>query len=398
MAVTLAQVFQAFGATYLAAHGVSAPQARVWRAVIDCRTARLGGHCLECDACGRRDYLYHSCRNRHCPQCQTRAKEAWTRRRLTELLPVPYAHLVFTLPHALNPLATVHGRWVYETLLGAVAHTLSAFAQNHRWLGAEPAFTLVLHTWTQDLRRHVHVHAVMACGGLDAEGNWVTPKRKPRFLFPVHALSRVFRRKFLNALDSAHRRQRIPRDPAAEPAAWSKRRRALLQHDWVVYAKTPLGGAAEVLEYLSRYTHRTAISSERIVAIRDEQVLLRVRANAHGGKRVVRMPGTAFLGRFLQHVLPPGFKRIRHYGLLASARKAKRLSAARQALNAPLPNPLAQESAEQFMRRVAERDISRCPLCAQGTLRVVALLPPERSAAHRPSPAPAYPSACRGPP
>ena len=238
----LAEVFQTFGAEYLDAHGLTAPQAKVFRAVLDCRTAALGGHCLECDTCGHRDYVYHSCRNRHCPNCQTRAKEDWSRRRMTELLPVPYAHLVFTLPHDLNPLAAFHDRWVYDTLMTCVAATLSEFARNPRWLGAEPAFTLVLHTWTQDLRRHIHVHVLIACGGLDAEGNWVEPKRNPRFLFPIHGLSRVFRAKFLDALDAARQAGKLTLDPAATPEAWAERRRRLLRYDWVVYAKTPLGG------------------------------------------------------------------------------------------------------------------------------------------------------------
>jgi hypothetical protein len=374
---SLARCLAAFGTDYRDRHPLSLPQAKVWRAIENCRTAALGGHRLQCGDCGHSEYVYHSCRNRHCPQCQTRTKDAWTRARLAEVLPVPYGHLVFTLPHDLNALAAVHDRWLYETLLACVAHTLTEFALNPRWLGAVPAFSLVLHTWTQDLRRHVHVHAVMACGGLDNEGRWITPQRQPRFLFPVHALSRVFRAKFLHALDAARRTRLIPCDPAAGPAAWNKRRRALLKHDWVVYAKTPLGGAAEVLAYLSRYTHRTAISNERIVAIRERDVLLWVRADERGGKRVIRLPGTTFIGRFLQHVLPPGFKRIRHYGLLAPARKAQRLSAARQALNAPAPNPLAQESAEQFMQRVAQRDIVRCPCCGKGRLQTVEVLLPQ---------------------
>jgi hypothetical protein len=398
VSATLAQVFETFGAEYLDAHGVSAPQAKVWCAVRNCRTAALGGHCLACDDCGHREYVYHSCRNRHCPTCQTRAQADWTRRRLAELLPVPYAHLVFTLPHALNPLAAVHDRWVYDTLMAGVAETLSEFARNLRWLGAEPAFTLVLHTWTQDLRRHVHVHVLMACGGLDEPGNWVKPKRNPRFLFPVHALSRVFRAKCLDALDAARQAGLLPRDPAADPKTFATRRRQLLKHDWVVYAKTPLGGPAEVLEYLSRYTHRTAIANERIVAMRDDQVFLRVRANDQGGKRVIRIPGTDFLGRFLQHVLPPGFKRIRHSGLLASAHKREHLAQARQALRVPEPAPPAVEAAADFMRRVAQRDITRCPCCAKGTLRVVAILRQERSVGVRAHPAPALSPACRGPP
>jgi hypothetical protein len=305
MSATLAEVFHTFGAEYLDALGLTAPQAKVVRAVLDCRTAALGGHCLECDECGHREYVYHSCRNRHCPTCQTRAKEDWSRRRMIELLPVPYAHLVFTLPHELNPLAAVHDRWVYDTLMACVAATLSEFARNPRWLGAEPAFTLVLHTWTQDLRRHLHVHVLIACGGLDAQGNWVEPKRNPHFLFPVHALSRVFRAKFLDALETAHQAGRLPRDPAATPEAWAYRRRRLLRHDWVVYAKTPLGGPAEVLDYLSRYTHRTALPNERIVAIRDGEVLLRVRADHHGGKRVIRIPGAVSLGGFSSRCCRP---------------------------------------------------------------------------------------------
>jgi hypothetical protein len=398
VSATLAQVFEAFGEEYLDAHGVSGPQAKVMRAVLDCRTPALGGQALECDACGHRQYVFHSCRNRHCPTCQARAKDEWGRRRIAELLPVPYAHLVFTLPHELNGLAGFHGQWAYDALMRCVAETLTEFAATPRWLGAEPAFTLALHTWTQDLRLHLHVHVLMACGGLNADGEWVEPKRNPRFLFPVHALSRVFRAKFLDALDAAHRTGLIPNDPAGNPKDYAERRRRLLKCDWVVYAKTPLGGPAEVLEYLSRHTHRTAVSNERIVAIREGDVLLRVRADGSGGKRVVRIPGPAFVGRFLQHVLPPGFKRIRHYGLLSPARKRDRLAAARDALNVPAPSPPTLEAAADFMRRVAQKDLSQCPCCGQGSLQAVAVLLPNRTAAIRPHPALAFPPACRGPP
>ena len=396
MSASLAQVFEAFGEEYLDAHGVSGPQAKAMRAVLDCRTPALGGRAVECDNCGHREYVFHSCRNRHCPACQTRAKDEWVRWRIAELLAAPYAHLVFTLPHGLNGLAGFHGQWAYDALLRSVAETLTEFAGNPRWLGAEPAFTLVLHTWTQDLRRHLHVHVLMACGGLNADGEWVGPKRNPRFLFPVRALSRAFRAKFLDALDAAHRTGLIPNDPADNPNDYAERRRQLLKCDWVVYAKTPLGGPAEVLEYLSRYTHRTAVSNERIVAIRDGCVLLRVRADGSGGKRVARIPGPVFIKRFLQHVLPPGFKRIRHYGLLSPARKRDRLAVARDALNVPAPSPPALEAAEDFMRRVAQKEISQCPRCGRGVLQVVAVLPPPRASAIRPHPAPNPP--CRGPP
>jgi hypothetical protein len=239
---------------------------------------------------------------------------------------------------------------------------------------------------------------LIACGGLDAQGNWVEPKRNPRFLFPVHALSRVFRAKFLDALDAARQADKLTLDPADTPEAWAERRRRLLRYDWVVYAKTPLGGPAEVLDYLSRYTHHTAISNERIVAIRNGDVLLRVRADDSGGKRVIRIPGTVFIGRFLLHVLPPGFKRIRHYGLLSPAHKRERLAQARQALQVPAPSPLAFEAAEAFMQRVAQKDISRCPCCEHGTLRIVAELPPDRSVVVRPHPSLLPHPTCRSPP
>jgi len=266
--------------------------------VKNCRTAELGGHVEACDGCGHQRIAYNSCRNRHCPQCQSRERAAWHAARLAELLDVPYCHLVFTLPHALNALAAVHARWVYETLMRCAAATLNEFAANARWLGGIGAFTLVLHTWTQDLRRHLHVHALMACGALhlDAGGDvtWVQPRRSRRFLFPVRALSRVFRGKFIQALCQACREGRLPRDPAAGPAQRSDRLAALRRHDWVVYAKTPLAGPAAVLDYLSRYTHRTAIGNERLVAIDGDHVRLRVRADA--GKRVVSIDAEQFIG------------------------------------------------------------------------------------------------------
>jgi hypothetical protein len=229
------------------------------------------------------------------------------------LLPLPYCHLVFTLPHALNGLAQCHDRWVYRTLMQCVAATLSDFAANPRWLGATGAFTLVLHTWTQDLRRHIHVHALMACGGLDDGGRWCAPTRSPTFLFPVHALSKVYRGKFLDALRHAIHAGELPRDPASTEVARRQRLKQLLRHGWVVYAKTPLAGPEMVLDYLSRYTHRVAVSNERIVGIDARSVRLRVRADDHGGRRTVLIDGPTFIERFVQHVLPPGFKRTVHH-------------------------------------------------------------------------------------
>jgi hypothetical protein len=290
-----------------------------------------------------------------------------------ELLPVPYFHLVFTLPHSLNGLASCDSRALYALLFGAVADTLGDFAANARWLGGTPSFTLVLHTWKQDLGRHLHVHALVAGGALTAGGEWVAPKRG--FLFPVRALSRVFRGKFLDALDLA--RDRIRFEAARSDAAWRNLFAALRRHDWVVYAKQPLGGPAQVLEYLGRYTHRVAISNERILGMDGSTVRFRVRDSANSNrKQVVRMEAGEFIGRFLLHVLPKGFKRIRHYGLLGPAHKAANLAAARAALVAPAPDPVVVESVEAFMRRVAGIEWLCCPHCREGRFVVVAVISP----------------------
>lgn len=374
---TLAETLRQFGAGYLATHTLSTAQARAWRAIVACRTAALGGQHLACDACGHRHWQYHSCRNRHCPQCGSRAKDAWLQGRLAEVLPVPYTHLVFTLPHSLNGLYRMHPRWVINTLFACTARALSEFAANPRWMGVTggtPAFSLVLHTWKQDLALHLHLHVVMACGVLDEQGQWHQPTRKPDFLFPVEALSAVFRGKFMAALTAAHRAGLLVRDPDGPDGRWRTRQRALYRHEWVVYAKTPLGGPAQVLDYLSRYTHRTAISNQRLRAITTQQVTITVRADDYGGKQRVRIEGVEFVRRFLLHVLPDGIKRIRHYGVLASASKRIKLTAARLACQMPAVNPRAMESAQAFMMRVAKIDVLVCPCCKAGRLRTIAVL------------------------
>lgn len=371
---TLADVLRRFGAAYLAQRILSTPQAKAWRAILACRTAALGGHRVQCDGCGHSHAVYHSCRNRHCPQCGARAKDAWLQARLGDVLPVPYAHLVFTLPHALNALYGAHPCWVIDTLFACSAQTLKEFAADPRWLGGTPALSLVLHTWTQDLQRHLHVHGVMACGALADDGHWQVPRRSPQFLFPVHALSRVFRGKFMAALEHARQCHTLPRDPQGAHGDWNRRRQRLYQHDWVVYAKTPMGGPAQVLSYLARYTHRTAISNERILGIDTQHVAWRVRADAHGGKRIVRLAGGEFVRRFLLHVLPTGIKRIRHYGLLAPATKRICVAKVRAALVMPAAHPLAIESAQAFMQRVAQQDIAQCPHCPHGRLHIVQVL------------------------
>ena len=379
----LAQVLRRHGPAYLADHPLSVAKAKVWRAIVSCRTAALGGHVHTCDACGTTRHLYHSCRNRHCPQCQTRAKEAWLAARRREVLPVPYFHLVFTLPHDLNGLIGQCPRTLYEMLFAAVSGTLTEFAANPRWLGGTAAFTLVLHTWKQDLGRHVHVHALVPAGALTADGQWVAAKRG--FLFPVHALSRVFRGKFVAALKRAREEEKLRAealrgDALSTQAAWGDLLTRLYAHDWVVYAKQSLGGPEQVLEYLGRYTHRVAVSNERILGIDADTVRLRVRASANGNrKRTLDVPAQSFIERFLLHVLPKGFKRIRHYGLLASAGKATKLAQARAALSAPTPDPALIESVAQFISRINRIEWLRCTHCAIGRLIPTASIAPARA-------------------
>jgi hypothetical protein len=377
MSATLADALHQFGPAYLAKCILSTAQAKAWRAIAACRTSALGGQRLDCDTCGDSHWQYHSCRHRCCPQCGTRAKEAWLQGRLAEVLAVPYAHLVFTLPHSLNALYGAHPRWVIDTLFTCTAQTLAEFAANDKWMGTTggtPAFSLVLHTWTQDLRLHIHMHAVMACGVLDDDGRWITPTRRPDYLFPVLALSKVFRGKFMSALALAHENGQIERDPQGQGVDWRARQKQLYKHSWVVYAKTPLGGPAQVLEYLSRYTHRTAISNERIRLVGDREVAFNVRADDRGTKRLMRLQGEEFVRRFMLHVLPTGIKRIRHYGVLASSCKRVKLDAARLALQMPAINPQAIESAQAFMARVTKMDILLCSCCRIGRLHVTATL------------------------
>ncbi|MGH8700143.1 MAG: IS91 family transposase [Burkholderiales bacterium] len=378
----LADIVRAHGAAFRAAHRLCAVQHRALRAIERCRTAALGGELRACDACGERRYVYHSCRNRHCPKCQTRAKERWLADRRAELLPVPYFHLVFTLPHELNALAQGNPRALYAMLFAAAAQTLIEFGENPRWLGGEIATTLVLHTWGQTLTQHLHVHALVAAGALSASGTWVRSRRG--FLFPVKALSVVFRAKFLAALGEALGRGRLALSGGTaallEPRAQRTLLAALRAKAWVIYAKRPFGGPAQVLEYLGRYTHRTAIGNERLVSAEANTVRFRYKDYTHQGKRkVLALDPLEFLRRFALHVLPRGFMRIRHYGLIANRNKRALLERARAALHAPAAEHEATtaESIAAFWQRVAGIDIARCPHCGQGTLRFIASLVPQ---------------------
>jgi hypothetical protein len=379
--VELADIVHRHGVAFRAAHRLCAVQHRALHAIESCRTAALGGELRQCDACGMQRYLYHSCRNRHCPKCQTRAKERWLTARRAELLPVPYYHLVFTLPHELNPLAQGNPREIYTMLFAAAAETLIEFGRNPHWLGGEIAATLVLHTWGQTLTQHLHVHCLVAGGALSDSGVWIHSRRG--FLFPVKALSVVFRGKFLASLDCALNQGEFALSGSTAALVESRQRKrlfaALRARPWVVYAKRPFAGPEQVLDYLGRYTHRTAISNDRLISADVKTVRFRYKDYPHGARRrVMDLQPVEFLRRFTLHVLPRGFNRIRHYGLLANRNKRRLLAQACKALHAPVARPQAPgpESARAFWQRVADFDIERCPRCQRGRLLLVAPLAP----------------------
>ena len=379
--VELAQVFARHGAAYRATHRLATVQYRALRAIEACRTAALGGHIERCAACGGLRYSYHSCRNRHCPKCQTLAKERWLAARRAELLPVPYFHVVFTLPHTLNALAQGNPRVLLRLLFDAAARTLLEFGKNPRWLGGEIGLTMVLHTWGQTLDQHLHVHCLVSGGALGPDGHWIYPHRG--FLFPVKALSKVFRGKFLAGLKRAFDAGALAL--AASTAALAEARHraaffaALRAQAWVVYAKRPFAGPEQVLQYLGRYTHRIALTNNRLVSLSETEVRFRYKDYAHGNRRkVMALDAPEFLRRFLLHVLPRGFMRIRHYGLLGNRAKRHQLARARDALNCPSPEPVlaAPETIEAFWLRVAHLDIHQCPHCRSGELHRIGTLAP----------------------
>jgi hypothetical protein len=347
-ALEVADVLHAQGDAFVDQHPwLSVQQRSVLRAIARCRTAALGGHRDRCDACGHQALSYNSCRNRYCPKCQAQARERWLAAREQELLDVPYVHVIFTLPHALLPLCHRNARQVYTWLFQASAATLRAVAADPRHLGAEIGGLSILHTWGQTLVRHPHVHCVVPAGGLSRDhARWIRPKCAGFFL-PVKVLSRVFRGKFVAALRDAYARDTLDLAGATEglrdPAQWHAFVEALFQTDWVVYAKPAFGGATAVLRYLGRYTHRVAISNHRLRAFDGNRVTFQWKDYAHGDQsRTMTLSAMEFLRRFIQHVLPRGFVRIRHFGYLASACRTARLALARTLLAQPVPVPLAR--------------------------------------------------------
>src|SRR5271166_751796 len=340
------------------------PHLKVLLAIARCRTAALGGHIDECTRCGHRAPIsYNSCRNRHCPKCQSGAREHWLEARRRELLPSPYAHVVFTLPQQLASLALQNKKIIYDLLLRASAETLLEVARNPRRLGAEIGFFSVLHTWNQKLQLHPHVHCVVPAGGLSLDDTrWI--RSRPRFFLPRPVLRRVFRGKFVAGLKSAfqHNQLRFSGELAllAQPKIFASWLRPLFRKNWVVYCKPPFGGPEYVLQYLGRYTHRVAISNHRLISLADDQVTFRWRDSAHHNEqKLMTLSLDEFLRRFLLHLLPKGFVRIRHFGFLANRQRSTLLPLCFQLLpSTPGPQTGQDSSAAQ-----EPRPVWRCPKC-----------------------------------
>jgi putative transposase/transposase-like zinc-binding protein len=381
----VADIVREYGQAFRATHHVSHEQARVLHAIGQCRTAARGGHGEVCEACETERICYNSCRNRHCPKCQGRARAKWLAAEQALLLPVPYFHVVFTLPHQLNPLIRVNQRTLYPLLFQAAAQTLQEFARDPTHLGAELGITAVLHTWGQTLTEHVHVHGIVTGGGLRAEGTQWRPSH-PRFLFAVEALSHVFRGKYLAGLRRLRHPQRLhfAGESAAlgEEAAWQAVLGQLQDRAWVVYAKPPWGGPEQVLKYLSRYTHRVAIANSRLVFVGDGVVHFRYKDYAAGGTtKVMELPAEEFLRRFLLHVVPPGFVRIRHCGLLANRTRQEKLARCRQLLAVVAAAATALLPTQNGATPTAGTEPTSptlCPACGIGRLRRIAVLAPSR--------------------
>jgi hypothetical protein len=375
--VELADILRAYGESYRRDHPLPVSHLKVMQAVERCRTAVLGGHIERCDPCGFERPAYNSCRNRHCPKCQSLAKLKWVDKQSSELLPVGYFHLVFTLPHELNALILTNKKMLLNHLFKAVGETLVDFGRTR--LGGQIGFITVLHTWNQTLLDHFHLHCLVPAGALSLDQKRWSPARK-NFLFPVTALSIVFRGKFLDLLKNAFAQNKLlfvgQSASLADPLAFKVLFNALRKKPWIVYAKKPFGSPVHVLDYLGRYTHRVALSNDRILSAHNEEVTFSYRDRKdQNRKKTMTLDAHEFIRRFLLHVIPKGFVRVRHFGFLANRSKSL-LSKCRRLLDlGPVPPKLPQKSVHELMLQLTGIDITRCPLCQKGTLVFLADLP-----------------------
>jgi hypothetical protein len=378
---SVAEVFRRHGESFLAAHGfaLSRIQRRALLKVAACRTAALGGHLYRCDACGHERIAYNSCRNRHCPSCLAYRSADWLRDRLRELLPVPYFHLVFTIPASIAELALGNQTVIYSILFRAAASALLEVAKNPAHLGADIGFLAILHTWSQTLIHHPHIHCVIPGGGLSADSSIWIPSRK-NFFLPVRVLSIVFRGKFIAALRHAYDQGKLrfagSTEKLATPISFERWLKKLRRSKWVVYAKPPFGSPEIVLKYLAAYTHRVAISNRRILNIANDTVTFRVRDPKGLRSLHMTLPAHEFIRRFLLHVLPRGFTRIRYFGFLSHRVRKQKLERCRELLGAPqiAPDLIHDETAGDSPADLGP--LHECPACHSGQLLLVLDLSP----------------------
>ena len=374
----LADIVRVHGDRYRHAHRLATVQHRALQAIATCRTAALGGHRETCDRCGAVRLTYNSCRNRQCPKCHTLTKERWLAARKADLLPIPYFHVVFTLPHDLNALAQGNPRVIYAGLFRAAADTLLAFGRDARHLGGTIGITAILHTWGQNLSQHLHLHCLVTGGALAGDhSRWIAGRST--FLFPVRALSKVFRAKYLAGLQDAFEAGHLTF--AGRTADLTDRRAfagflgRLRAVGWIGYAKRPFAGPEQVLEYLGRYTPRVALSNDRLVDHRDDCVRFRWKDYAdHDRGKVLTLAVDEFLRRFLLHVVPRGFMRIRHFGLLANRTRHGSLTRCRALLGQPSTEHAQLESAAALLQRLTGIDLAHCPVCGEGRMQITAVV------------------------
>jgi len=379
----LGHVFERYGEAFIKAFRPTPRQIEVMSHIRDCRTERMGSHTYRCNHCGWEQKVWDSCRDRHCPTCQTVSKEHWLSDRKSELLPVNYVHMVFTLPHDLNPLLLYNQQFGYDTLFQSVSSTLQQFSRDPRWkLNGKLGYLAVLHTWTQTIDYHVHLHCIIPAGALSFDGKKWHPSPTPGkdFLFRVECLSTVFKNKYLVAVKDAYHGGSLHtvdvRD-ANTPEKFQDMLNRAWSKPWVVYAKKPFAGPKAVLEYLGRYTHRTAISNNRLLSIDNGQVRFSWRDRRDNNElKEMTLDGSEFVRRFLRHVLPKGFVRLRYFGYLSNSMKKNAVQAIREDLgHEHTVKPDVRESTRDVIKRITGIDITQCPQCSRGHLEMVRITP-----------------------
>lgn len=377
----VADIFQKYGQIYRENHSLPLSHLKVMRAIEACRTSELGGHLERCDHCGYERNAYNSCRNRHCPKCQALAKAQWLEKRKAELLPVEYFHNVFTIPHELNQVTLCNKEVVFDILFKTVAETLQEFSSDPKHgLGGKIGFTSILHTWDQKLLSHIHLHCVIPAGVLSFDGkSWIHSRKN--FLFPVKALSRVFRGKFIDYFKKAFAKGKMifPGKIAnfAIEDNFLQLISQLWKKDWVVYSKAPFNGPEQVFDYIGRYTHRVAIANHRIKKVEDGLVTFQYRDRTNGDKsKYMTISAQEFIRRFLLHVLPDSYMRIRHYGFLANRSKKQDLTKCRELLGITPDLPeIPEQTVQEKMLQLTSVDVTECPCCKQGRMKRVVELP-----------------------